>query len=95
MGGPEDQEHQRGGDGALSAVLHDMVANAYHRSAVPNSAKHVAEFLTYSSLSQVCKYANRVSYEVLAQSSRACRAVCRRRKTAWKRCTGALIRPLR
>lgn len=70
MGGPEKIKNTNGaGDGALSAVLHDMVANAYHRSAVPNSAKHVAEFLTYSSLSQVCKYANRVSYEVLAQSS--------------------------
>ena len=57
------------GDGALSAVLHDMVANSYHRMNVPNSAKHISEFLTYSSLSQVCKYANRVSYEVLAQSS--------------------------
>ena len=69
MGGPEKIKNTNGaGDGALSAVLHDMVANAYHRSAVPNSAKHVAEFLTYSSLSQVCKYANRVSYEVLAQS---------------------------
>jgi inosine kinase len=36
---------------------------------VPNSAKHLSEFLTYSSLAQVCKDANRVSYEVLAQSS--------------------------
>ncbi|WP_368163873.1 inosine/guanosine kinase [Aeromonas sp. R6-2] len=70
MGGPEKIKNTNGaGDGALSAVLHDMVANAYHRGAVPNSAKHVADFLTYSSLSQVCKYANRVSYEVLAQSS--------------------------
>lgn len=70
MGGPEKIKNTNGaGDGALSAVLHDMVANAYHRNAVPNSAKHVTDFLTYSSLSQVCKYANRVSYEVLAQSS--------------------------
>ena len=37
---------------ALSAVLHDMVANAYHRMNVPNSAKHLSEFLTYSSLAQ-------------------------------------------
>ncbi|QFI55055.1 inosine/guanosine kinase [Aeromonas simiae] len=70
MGGPEKIKNTNGaGDGALSALLHDMVANAYHRSAVPNSAKHMADFLTYSSLAQVCKYANRVSYEVLAQSS--------------------------
>ena len=27
------------------------------------------EFLTYSSMSQVCRYANRVSYQVLAQSA--------------------------
>ena len=53
--GREDQEHQQGGDGALSAVLHDMVANAYHRMNVPNSAKHLSEFLTYSSLAQVCQ----------------------------------------
>ncbi|PJG59487.1 inosine/guanosine kinase [Aeromonas cavernicola] len=70
MGGPEKIKNTNGaGDGALSAVLHDMVANAYHRMNVPNSAKHLCEFLTYSSLAQVCKYANRVSYEVLAQSS--------------------------
>ncbi|MEZ6929387.1 inosine/guanosine kinase [Aeromonas sp. S16(2024)] len=70
MGGPEKIKNTNGaGDGALSAVLHDMVANAYHRMNVPNSAKHLSEFLTYSSLAQVCKYANRVSYEVLAQSS--------------------------
>ena len=70
MGGPEKIKNTNGaGDGALSAVLHDMVANSYHRMNVPNSAKHTSEFLTYSSLAQVCKYANRVSYEVLAQSS--------------------------
>ncbi|MGL5948387.1 MAG: inosine/guanosine kinase [Aeromonas sp.] len=70
MGGPEKIKNTNGaGDGALSAVLHDMVANSYHRMNVPNSAKHIGEFLTYSSLAQVCKYANRVSYEVLAQSS--------------------------
>ncbi|HGP5143835.1 TPA: inosine/guanosine kinase, partial [Vibrio cholerae O1] len=31
--------------------------------------KHQHEFLTYSSFSQVCKYSNRASYEVLAQHS--------------------------
>jgi inosine kinase len=46
-----------------------MSANLYHRERVPNSSKHVREFLTYSSMSQVCRYANRVSYEVLVQSS--------------------------
>lgn len=70
MGGPEKIRNTNGaGDGALSALLHDMAANKYHRSNVPNSAKHKAEFLTYSSFSQVCKYANRVSYEVLDQHS--------------------------
>jgi inosine kinase len=29
----------------------------------------VRQFLTYSSMSQVCRYANRVSYEVLTQAS--------------------------
>jgi len=57
------------GDGALSALLHDISANRYHRQRVPASAKHVRDFLTYSSMSQVCRYANRVSYEVLVQSS--------------------------
>ncbi|MBK9000522.1 MAG: inosine/guanosine kinase [Myxococcales bacterium] len=57
------------GDAALSALLHDISANAYHRARVPASSKHVRDFLTYSSMSQVCRYANRVSYEVLVQSS--------------------------
>ncbi len=70
MGGPEKIKNTNGaGDGALSAVLHDMSANRYHRENVPNSSKHACTFLTYSSFSQVCKYANRVSYEVLAQHS--------------------------
>jgi inosine kinase len=69
-GGPERITSTNGaGDAALSALLHDMAANRYHRASVPNSAKHVREFLTYSSMSQVCRYANRVSFEVLAQSS--------------------------
>jgi inosine kinase len=69
-GGPERITSTNGaGDAALSALLHDMAANNYHRRSVPNSSKHVCEFLTYSSMSQVCRYANRVSFEVLVQSS--------------------------
>ncbi len=70
MGGPQEISNTNGaGDGALSALLHDMAANRYHRANVPGSAKHAREFLTYSSFAQVCKYANRVSYEVLVQHS--------------------------
>ncbi|MBP1131485.1 MULTISPECIES: inosine/guanosine kinase [Enterobacterales] len=70
MGGPEKIMNTNGaGDGALSALLHDIAANGYHRNNVPNSSKHVRSYLTYSSLAQVCKYANRVSYQVLNQHS--------------------------
>lgn len=70
MGGPARINNTNGaGDGALAAVLHDMSANRYHRANVPGSVKHARNFLTYSSLSQVCKYANRVSYEVLVHAS--------------------------
>ncbi len=70
MGGPEKIMNTNGaGDGALSALLHDLSANIYHRNKVPNSNKHNLSFLSYSSLSQVCKYANRVSYQVLNQHS--------------------------
>jgi len=70
MGGPEKIMNTNGaGDGALAAVLHDLSANIYHRHKVPNSNKHQHQYLTYSSLSQVCKYANRVSYQVLNQHS--------------------------
>ncbi len=69
-GGPERITSTNGaGDAALAALLHDMSANLYHRAKVPNSTKHVRKFLTYSSMSQVCRYANRVSYEVLVQSA--------------------------
>ncbi|RYE88127.1 MAG: inosine/guanosine kinase [Myxococcales bacterium] len=69
-GGPSQITSTNGaGDAALSALLHDMSANRYHRTSVPGSAKHVRDFLTYSSMSQVCRYANRVSYEVLVQAS--------------------------
>jgi inosine kinase len=70
QGGPARITSANGaGDAALSALLHDISANRYHRRRVPGSAKHIREFLTYSSMSQVCRYANRVSYEVLCQSS--------------------------
>ena len=69
-GGPERIASTNGaGDAALAALLHDMAANRYHRANVPTSSKHVREFLTYSSMSQVCRYANRVSFEVLVQSA--------------------------
>ncbi|MBD1575430.1 inosine/guanosine kinase [Vibrio sp. S11_S32] len=70
MGGPEKIKNTNGaGDAALSAILHDMAANKYHKENIPNSSKHEYPFLTYSSFAQVCKYANRASYEVLAQHS--------------------------
>jgi inosine kinase len=69
-GGPMMIKNTNGaGDAALAAVLHDVAANLYHRQKVPNSPKHVAKFLTYSSISQISKYANRVSFEVLSQNS--------------------------
>ncbi|MFA0085881.1 inosine/guanosine kinase [Vibrio sp. 10N.261.51.F12] len=70
MGGPEKIKNTNGaGDAALSALLHDMAANKHHKENVPNSSKHQHQFLTYSSFSQVCKYSNRASYEVLVQHS--------------------------
>ncbi len=69
-GGPMMIKNTNGaGDAALAAVLHDISANVYHRNKVPNSPKHSAQFLTYSSISQISKYANRVSFEVLTQNS--------------------------
>jgi inosine kinase len=70
MGGPGQILNTNGaGDAALSAVLHDLSANCYHRLLVPNSPKHRGHFLTYSSVHQVAKYANRASFEVLNQNS--------------------------
>jgi inosine kinase len=70
MGGPRDIKNTNGaGDAALAAILHDIVANKFHKSATPNSPKHSKCYLTYSSLSQISKYANRASYEVLIQNS--------------------------
>lgn len=69
-GGPQMIKNTNGaGDAALAAVLHDLSANLYHKNKVPNSPKHGANFLTYSSISQISKYANRVSFEVLSQNS--------------------------
>lgn len=70
MGGPDQIRNTNGaGDGALSALLHDIAANNFHQQQVPNSSKHTANYLTYSSFAQICKYANRVSYEILSQHS--------------------------
>ena len=70
LGGPKNIKSTNGaGDGALAALVHDMAANAYHRQVLPTSGKHSKPWLTYSSFAQVCKYSNRVSFEVLAQSS--------------------------
>ena len=70
MGGPQVIKNTNGaGDAAMSALLHDISANDYHKRLVPNSPKHEASFLTYSSIHQVAKYCNRVSFEVLSQNS--------------------------
>lgn len=70
MGGPDSIKNTNGaGDCALAAVLHDLSANVYHKLNVANSAKHQQQAITYSSLSQISKYANRASYEVLVQHS--------------------------
>jgi len=50
-------------------LIHDITANDHHQNKIPNSPKHQSKFLTYSSISQVSKYANRVSFEVLSQNS--------------------------
>lgn len=70
MGGPGVIKNTNGaGDAALSAILHDMASNTYHRQVSPNSPKHNTRYLTYSSIHQVSKYCNRASYEVLKQNS--------------------------
>lgn len=68
LGGPERIANTNGaGDGALAAVLHDLAANHHHRQLQPLSSKHELPYLCYSSFAQICKYANRVSYEILVQ----------------------------
>lgn len=70
MGGPAKIKNTNGaGDGALSALLHDMAANHYHKQYFPNSSKHLEPALAYSSFAQICKYSNRVSFEMLDQHS--------------------------
>ena len=70
MGGPGVIKNTNGaGDAALSALLHDIASNSYHRQVTPNSPKHSTRFLTYSSIHQVSKYSNRASFEVLKQNS--------------------------
>lgn len=70
LGGPKLITNTNGaGDAAFSAVLHDIVANIYHRKLTPDSQKHKLDYLTYSSISQIGKYANRVSYEIVSQES--------------------------
>lgn len=70
LGGPSRIQNTNGaGDSALSALLHDIAANRHHRMAAPTSPKHEAQYLTYSSIHQICKYANRVCYEVLRRNS--------------------------
>jgi len=70
MGGPSKIKNTNGaGDGALSALLHDMSANHYHQQYFPNSSKHLQPALCYSSFAQICKYSNRVSFEMLNQHS--------------------------
>ena len=69
-GGPGVIRNTNGaGDAALAALLHDLAANVHHQQAAPTSPKHVNRYLTYSSIHQVCKYANRVSFEVLRRNS--------------------------
>jgi inosine kinase len=71
-GGPDRLRSTSGaGDAALAALLHDIAANRYHRTTVPDSEKHQAplKFLTYSSLSRNTQYGNRVAYEVLRLNS--------------------------
>ncbi|HEY3351944.1 MAG TPA: inosine/guanosine kinase [Polyangia bacterium] len=70
LGGPSVIRNTNGaGDAALAALLHDVAGNVHHRQNAPTSPKHAARFLTYSSIHQICKYANRVSYEVLRRNS--------------------------
>ena len=70
LGGPALIKNTNGaGDAALSALLHDLAANDYHSEKCPTSPKHQFKCLTYSSIHQISKYCNRVSYEVLKQNS--------------------------
>jgi len=53
LGGPGVIKNTNGaGDAALSAVLHDIASNTYHRQVSPNSPKHLTRYLTYSSITK-------------------------------------------
>lgn len=68
MGGSEKIMDISGvGSGALAALLYGIAANNYHRNNVPNSSEHKYRWLTYSSLTRVCKHTNRIDYQVLNQ----------------------------
>ncbi len=70
LGGPGIIKNTNGaGDAALSALLHDLASNTFHRQVFPQSPKHEVKFLTYSSIHQISKYCNRASFEVLKQNS--------------------------
>jgi len=70
LGGPDVIQSTNGaGDAALSALLHDMSALCYFKTRYPNSDKLRVRALTYSSLSQIARYANRVSFEVLTYNT--------------------------
>jgi inosine kinase len=70
MGGPEKIMNTNGaGDGALAALLHDITANNYHRNQRAELQQAQVQLADLFSLAQVCKYANRVSYQVLNQHS--------------------------
>ena len=70
LGGPTKIANTNGaGDAALAALMHDIASNKYHKLMVPNSPKHEVNYLSYSSIHQICKYANRVSYEILKVNS--------------------------
>lgn len=68
-GGVEIKNTNGAGDAALSALIHDMASNTYHRELLPHSPKHQVPCLTYSSIHQISKYCNRVSFEILKQNS--------------------------
>ncbi len=60
---------------ALAALLHDILRRTVTIVATCRAVKAQIHWLTYSSLARVCKYANRVSYQVLNQHSRLTRGL--------------------
>jgi hypothetical protein len=51
--------------------MYDLSARKYRQTKVPDSPKNLVKSLTYSSLSHISKYANRINFVVLVQNSRA------------------------